>query len=36
VGAPAKGDTFLKFKIDLLAKQKILSDIEAIVWKLSL
>jgi hypothetical protein len=36
VGAPAKGDAFRKFKIDLLAKKKILNDTDAIVWKLSL
>jgi hypothetical protein len=35
VGALAKGDTFHKFKLKLIASRKILNDIEAIVWKLS-
>jgi len=36
MGAPTIGDTFGEFKLDLITSQKILNDIGAIVWKLSL
>jgi hypothetical protein len=35
VGALDIGDTFHKFKLYLSTSQKILNDIEDIVWKLS-
>jgi hypothetical protein len=35
VGVLAIGDTFHEFKLNLSTSQKILNDIEAIIWKLS-